>query len=424
MVKKTQNSFLSWLGFKKKDKENKNLLTQKNNTTLSKKNETSKQAKIDVLFNNQEISLNEIDNRHTITQSEIIPQHIQNNDSNSTDLHTINKSIEQTDINHLNSLNDTPNYDIISNNFDNKKGFFTRLKNSLIKTRQNLAVNLIKLFRGKAINNALFKELEEHLLIADVGAETTKTIIERISKQAYLKGIYNAENLYDLLKFELIQILEGIDIPLTLTNKKPFIILVVGVNGVGKTTTVGKLAYHYSNLGKSVILAAGDTFRAAAIDQLQFWGQKYKIPVIAQNTGSDPSAVIFDSIKSAKSRESDIVIADTAGRIHNKMQLMEELRKTIRVIKKLDDSAPHEIMLVIDANTGQNAILQAKLFHQYVKLTGIVVTKLDGTAKGGIIFSIANQLAIPIRYICIGEKADDLKIFKSADFIKALFSQN
>ncbi|PPI87842.1 signal recognition particle-docking protein FtsY [Candidatus Pantoea edessiphila] len=314
------------------------------------------------------------------------------------------------------------NQNIKINNTKEKQGLFARLKHSLIRTRQNLTLNLMKLFHGKSVNDDLFEKLEEQLLIADVGIETTKTIIERLSQQVNLKSIYDSKDLFNLLKTELTSMLEVTDNSLKINKNKPFVILVVGVNGVGKTTTIGKLAYHYSKLGKSVILAAGDTFRAAAVEQLQFWGKKNKISVISQNIGADSTSVIFDAIQSAKSREIDIIIADTAGRLHNKLQLMEELQKTIRVIKKLDISAPHEIMLIIDANTGQNAVAQAKLFHQYINVTGITITKLDGTAKGGVIFSIANQLNIPIRFICIGETVEDIRLFKSREFIEAIFS--
>ena len=304
-----------------------------------------------------------------------------------------------------------------------KEGFFARLKRSLVKTRQNLGSGFISLFRGKKIDDELFEELEEQLLIADVGVETTRRIITNLTQQANRKQLRDAEALYGLLKTEMADILAKVDAPLDVTGQTPFVILMVGVNGVGKTTTIGKMARQYQAEGKSVMLAAGDTFRAAAVEQLQVWGQRNNIPVIAQHTGADSASVIFDAIQAAKSRGVDVLIADTAGRLQNKAHLMEELKKITRVMKKLDDSAPHEVMLTLDASTGQNAVSQAKLFHEAVGLTGITLTKLDGTAKGGVIFSIADQFSIPIRYIGVGEGIEDLRPFKAEDFIEALFAR-
>ena len=304
-----------------------------------------------------------------------------------------------------------------------KEGFFARLKRSLLKTKENLGSGFISLFRGKKIDDDLFEELEEQLLIADVGVETTRKIIANLTEGASRKQLRDAEALYGLLKDEMGEILAKVDEPLNIEGKTPFVILMVGVNGVGKTTTIGKLARQFEQQGKSVMLAAGDTFRAAAVEQLQVWGQRNNIPVIAQHTGADSASVIFDAIQAAKSRNVDVLIADTAGRLQNKSHLMEELKKIVRVMKKLDEDAPHEIMLTIDASTGQNAISQAKLFHEAVGLTGIALTKLDGTAKGGVIFSVADQFGIPIRYIGVGERIEDLRPFKADDFIEELFAR-
>ena len=304
-----------------------------------------------------------------------------------------------------------------------KEGFFARLKRSLVKTRQNLGSGFISLFRGKKIDDDLFDELEEQLLIADVGVDTTRRIITHLTQQANRKQLRDAEALYGLLKAEMASILAKVDAPLDVSGKTPFVILMVGVNGVGKTTTIGKLARQYQAEGKSVMLAAGDTFRAAAVEQLQVWGQRNNIPVIAQHTGADSASVIFDAIQAAKSRGVDVLIADTAGRLQNKSHLMEELKKITRVMKKLDEDAPHEVMLTLDASTGQNAVSQARLFHEAVGLTGIALTKLDGTAKGGVIFSVADQFGIPIRYIGVGEGIEDLRPFKAEDFIEALFAR-
>lgn len=304
-----------------------------------------------------------------------------------------------------------------------KEGFFARLKRSLLKTKENLGSGFISLFRGKKIDDDLFEELEEQLLIADVGVETTRKIITNLTEGASRKQLRDAEALYGLLKEEMSEILAKVDEPLNVEGKTPFVILMVGVNGVGKTTTIGKLARQFEQQGKSVMLAAGDTFRAAAVEQLQVWGQRNDIPVIAQHTGADSASVIFDAIQAAKARNVDVLIADTAGRLQNKSHLMEELKKIVRVMKKLDENAPHEVMLTIDASTGQNAVSQAKLFHEAVGLTGITLTKLDGTAKGGVIFSVADQFGIPIRYIGVGERIEDLRPFNAGDFIEALFAR-
>lgn len=301
-------------------------------------------------------------------------------------------------------------------------GFFSRLVKGLLKTKQNIGAGFRSFFLGKKIDDELFEELEEQLLIADIGVPTTSKIIKNLTEHASRKELQDAELLYQQLKVEMADILEPVAQPLVIdTTKKPYVILMVGVNGVGKTTTIGKLARKFQAEGESVMLAAGDTFRAAAVEQLQVWGERNHIPVVAQSTGSDSASVIFDAMQSAAARNIDILIADTAGRLQNKNNLMDELKKIVRVMKKYDETAPHEIMLTLDAGTGQNAISQAKLFNEAVGLTGISLTKLDGTAKGGVIFAIADQFKLPIRYIGVGEKIEDLREFNAKEFIEALF---
>ena len=306
---------------------------------------------------------------------------------------------------------------------ETKLGFFARLKQGLSKTSENLSGGLVDLFRGKQIDDGLFEELETHLLLADVGVETTMKIIDSLTQSASRKQLKDASTLHDLLKIELKRVIEPVNQPLIIKSAEgPFVILMVGVNGVGKTTTIGKLAKQFQAQGKSVMLAAGDTFRAAAVEQLQVWGERNNIPVIAQHTGADSASVIFDAINAAKARHVDVIIADTAGRLQNKAHLMEELKKIVRVMKKLDVKAPHEVMLTLDAGTGQNALSQTKLFDEAVGLTGLTITKLDGTAKGGVIFAIADKYNIPIRYLGVGEGIDDLRPFHGDDFIDALFN--
>ncbi|EJE4164050.1 signal recognition particle-docking protein FtsY [Vibrio parahaemolyticus] len=304
------------------------------------------------------------------------------------------------------------------------ESFFARLKRSLSRTKANIGAGFFGLFSGKKIDDDLFEELEEQLLIADVGMDTTTKIINNLTEKASRGDLKDGEALYGLLKEEMAEILAKVEQPLDIdSSKTPYVILMVGVNGVGKTTTIGKLAKQFQSQGKKVMLAAGDTFRAAAVEQLQVWGERNNVPVIAQHTGADSASVIYDAIEAAKARGVDVVIADTAGRLQNKANLMEELRKIVRVMKKIDDSAPHEIMLTLDAGTGQNAISQAKLFSDVAPLTGITLTKLDGTAKGGVIFAIADQFGIPIRYIGVGEGIEDLRPFETQEFIDALFSR-
>jgi fused signal recognition particle receptor len=307
-----------------------------------------------------------------------------------------------------------------------KTGFFARIKAGLGRTRSNLTEGLASLFLGKKqIDDDLLEELETQLLVADIGVEATAEIIDRLTDRVQRKQLADAQALYQALKDELRSMLEPANKPLVIDQSKtPYVILMVGVNGVGKTTTIGKLAKKFQSEGKSVMLAAGDTFRAAAVEQLQVWGERNKVPVIAQHTGADSASVIFDAIQAAKARNVDVLIADTAGRLQNKSHLMEELKKVTRVMKKLDDSAPHETMLVVDAGTGQNALSQASLFDEAVGLTGITLTKLDGTAKGGIVFALAKQMEIPIRYIGVGEQVDDLRPFDADQFTNALFDQS
>jgi len=307
---------------------------------------------------------------------------------------------------------------------NNSLGFFARFAAGLKKTRLNIGSGLLSLFKGKKIDDELFEELEEQLIVADIGVETTLRIIDNLTEHADRKQLKDAEVLYELLKKDLSDILYEVEKPLVIDEaKKPYVILMVGVNGVGKTTTIGKLAKKFQNEGKSVMLAAGDTFRAAAVEQLQVWGERNEIPVIAQQTGADSASVLFDAMDAAQARGIDVLIADTAGRLQNKDHLMDELAKVVRIMRKKDPTAPHEIMLTIDAGTGQNAISQVKLFNQAVGLTGVTFTKLDGTAKGGIIFSIADQFKLPIRYIGVGEGIDDLREFNAKEFIDALFSK-
>jgi fused signal recognition particle receptor len=308
---------------------------------------------------------------------------------------------------------------------ETKAGFFARLKQGLSKTSASIGEGMASLFLGKKIiDDELLEDIETRLLTADVGVEATSVIIQRLTQKVARKELADADALYKSLQAELAAMLKPVEQPLKITSQtKPFVILVVGVNGAGKTTTIGKLAKKLQLEGKKVMLAAGDTFRAAAVEQLQVWGERNKIPVIAQHTGADSASVIFDAVQAAKARGIDVLIADTAGRLHTKDNLMEELKKVRRVIGKLDADAPHEVLLVLDAGTGQNAISQAKQFNQTVELTGLALTKLDGTAKGGVIFALAKQFGLPIRYIGVGEGIDDLRTFEAEPFVQALFAE-
>jgi fused signal recognition particle receptor len=306
-----------------------------------------------------------------------------------------------------------------------KAGFLQRLKSGLRRTSSSFSEGLGNLFLGKKIiDDALLEELETQLLLADVGIDATQRIIGNLTQRVSRKELADADALYRALQGELMALIEPCAKPLMIdSSDKPYVILMVGVNGVGKTTTIGKLAKRFQGEGKSVLLAAGDTFRAAAVEQLQVWGQRNDVPVIAQHTGADSASVLFDALQAAQARGVDVLIADTAGRMHNKDNLMEELKKVVRVLKKLDSTAPHEVMLVLDAGTGQNALAQAKHFQQAVGVSGLVLTKLDGTAKGGIIFAISQQYKLPIRFIGVGEQAEDLRQFDADEFIRALFQK-
>jgi len=306
-----------------------------------------------------------------------------------------------------------------------KKSFFSRLKSGLSRTRSNFTKSLTNLVLGrKTIDDELLEEIETLLLTSDVGMEATQEIISDLTARLERQQLGDDNALFDALKEVMLQILQPSNQPLMIDEqKKPYVILMVGINGVGKTTTIGKLAQKYKQEGKSVMLAAGDTFRAAAVEQLQSWGKRNDVPVIAQQSGADSAAVIFDALEAAKARNIDVLIADTAGRLHTQNNLMEELKKIRRVMGKLDKEAPHEVMLVVDAGTGQNALAQASQFNEAVEVTGITLTKLDGTAKGGIMFAIAKKLGIPIRFIGIGENIDDLRQFDAEEFVTALLSR-
>src|SRR5690606_26158835 len=301
--------------------------------------------------------------------------------------------------------------------------FWSRMKAGLSKTSQSLGKGLADLLVGrKEIDDELFEDIETQLLVADIGVEATDTIISALTEKVGREELVDADALYEALQDELRKLLVPVDQPLVIdTQKKPYVILMVGVNGVGKTTTIGKLARRFQNEGKSVMLAAGDTFRAAAVEQLQVWGERNNIAVIAQHSGADSASVIFDAVQAAQSRGVDVLIADTAGRLHTKANLMEELSKVVRVMRKLIPDAPHEVLLVLDAGTGQNAINQAKEFRQAVGVSGLVLTKLDGTAKGGVLFALAKTTGLPIRFIGVGEKLEDLRPFEAEEFVQALF---
>lgn len=307
---------------------------------------------------------------------------------------------------------------------ESKPGVFGRLRASLGKTRNSLTAGMADLFLGsKQIDDDLLEELETLMLTADIGIDTTQEIIADLTQRVSRKQLNNGEDLLEALKHDLGRILQPSSKPLQIDDQaKPYIILMVGINGAGKTTTIGKLAKQLQNQGKKVMLAAGDTFRAAAVEQLQVWGERNDIPVIAQANGADSAAVIHDAVQAAQARKVDVLIADTAGRLHTQQGLMEELKKVKRVIQKLDADGPHEVMLVLDAGTGQNALTQAREFHQALGVSGISVTKLDGTARGGILFPIARQLQLPIRYIGVGEGIDDLQVFNADQFVAALFA--
>lgn len=296
-------------------------------------------------------------------------------------------------------------------------GYFQRLKQGLAKTRSGFA----DLFLGKkTLDRDLIDDLEMQLLTADVGMEVTDNIIREVTQRVERKELGDVGAVREAVKIHMQSLLEPYAKPIRPHTHKPFVLLMTGINGAGKTTTIGKLARHFQEQGLKVMLAAGDTFRAAAVEQLQSWGARHNIPVIAQKTGADAASVAYDALESAKARQADILIIDTAGRLHTQDHLMDELKKIKRVLKKIDADAPHETLLVIDAGNGQNALRQAEQFHQAMQLDGIIVTKLDGTAKGGIVFAVTERLKIPIRYIGVGEAASDLRPFNAADFVNAL----
>ncbi|CAH0527351.1 signal recognition particle-docking protein FtsY [Vibrio hippocampi] len=403
MTEKKKRGLLSWLGFGDEEQEQaKSPSVEENQAQEEASSEESKQVVEQPVAEEQQ------------EEQDVEAQHIEEVVVQDDELKT-----EETE-----TETETETVTRIQEQEKPTESFFARLKRSLSRTKANIGAGFFGLFKGKQIDDELFEELEEQLLIADVGMNTTVKIIDNLTEKASRRDLKDGEALYGLLKEEMAEILAQVEKPLEIDNKnKPYVILMVGVNGVGKTTTIGKLAKQFQSQGKKVMLAAGDTFRAAAVEQLQVWGERNDVPVIAQHTGADSASVIYDAIEAATARDVDVVIADTAGRLQNKANLMEELRKIVRVMKKVDDSAPHEIMLTLDAGTGQNAISQAKLFSDVAPVTGITLTKLDGTAKGGVIFALADQFQIPIRYIGVGEGIDDLRPFETQDFIDALFSR-
>lgn len=306
---------------------------------------------------------------------------------------------------------------------NNKTGVLARLRQGLEKTRSRMFAGVEEIFRrNQAVDDELLEEIETRLIMADLGIEPAARVLQSLQQARGRNQLQDYDQLLSALKACLVELLAPVEVPLTIPadHKQPFVILVVGVNGSGKTTTIGKLANFYQDQGKSVLLAAGDTFRAAAIEQIRHWGEQVKVPVIAQRTGADAAAVIYDALQSARANGRDLVIADTAGRLHNKDNLMQELAKIRRTIAKFDPETGVEVLLVLDAGTGQNALVQAKQFNEAVAISGVALTKLDGTAKGGVIFSIAHDLSLPVRFIGVGEQLDDLRPFHSAEFVDAL----
>jgi len=411
MTEKKKRGLLSWLGFGDEDQNNKNQAAQENN-------QESLEAEVEATATESDEP--QIERIETSQTDEAVSEEteVESEPSEPLEAEVASESSEPLDAEVEQSEPRVQEQEKPS------ESFFARLKRSLSRTKENIGAGFFGLFKDKKIDEDLFEELEEQLLIADVGMDTTLKIIDNLTEKANHRELKDGEALYGLLKEEMTDILSQVEQPLVVdSSKTPYVILMVGVNGVGKTTTIGKLAKQFQSQGKKVMLAAGDTFRAAAVEQLQVWGERNQVPVIAQHTGADSASVIYDAIEAAKARGVDVVIADTAGRLQNKSNLMEELKKIVRVMKKIDDSAPHEIMLTLDAGTGQNAISQAKLFSDVAPITGITLSKLDGTAKGGVIFAIADQFQIPIRYIGVGEGIEDLRPFEAQDFVDALFSR-
>ena len=305
---------------------------------------------------------------------------------------------------------------------EGKPGWFARLRQGLAKTRDGLSSRLDQMFAvGKAIDQTLLDEIETLLSTSDFGMPVTEEVIQTLSKAMSRKSLKDSEAVREALKSTLVQMIEPSALPLPQSDAEPLVVLMVGVNGAGKTTTAGKLAHRFKSEGRQVMLAAGDTYRAAAVEQLQTWGERNGVDVVAQQTGADSASVIFDALSSAKAKGADVLIADTAGRLQNKANLMQELEKIVRVMNRIDESAPHSVLLVIDGGTGQNALMQAREFKNSVPVSGLVVTKLDGTAKGGVMFALARELGLPIHFIGVGEQLDDLRPFDAKAYVEAIF---
>ena len=305
---------------------------------------------------------------------------------------------------------------------EGKPGWFARLRQGLAKTRDGLSSRLDQMFAaGRAIDQTLLDEIETLLITSDFGMSVTEEVVQALTKAMSRKSLKDAEAVREALKTTLVQMIEPSALPLPQTDAEPLVVLMVGVNGAGKTTTAGKLAHRFKSEGRQVILAAGDTYRAAAVEQLKTWGERNGVDVVAQQTGADSASVIFDALSSAKAKGADVLIADTAGRLQNKANLMQELEKIVRVMNRIDESAPHSVLLVIDGGTGQNALVQAREFKNSVPVSGLVVTKLDGTAKGGVMFALARELDLPIHFIGVGEQLDDLRPFDARAYVEAIF---
>ena len=305
---------------------------------------------------------------------------------------------------------------------EGKPGWFARLRQGLAKTRDGLSSRLDQMFAvGKAIDQTLLDEIETLLITSDFGMPVTEEVIQTLTKAMSRKSLKDAEAVREALKSTLVQMIEPSALPLPHSDAEPLVVLMVGVNGAGKTTTAGKLAHRFKSEGRHVMLAAGDTYRAAAVEQLKTWGERNGVDVVAQQTGADSASVIFDALSSAKAKGADVLIADTAGRLQNKANLMQELEKIVRVMNRIDESAPHSVLLVIDGGTGQNALMQAREFKNSVPVSGLVVTKLDGTAKGGVMFALARELGLPIHFIGVGEQLDDLRPFDAKAYVEAIF---
>lgn len=407
MFKNSTKKFFSWFKSNKKNNDGNNRL--KENKT--KNNDIEKKLKQHLVGMNK----NQINNSNQIKINNCNTNICKNNEL--IDFKKCN-SIDSNS-SHLNNIGTSSSIKPCIK----KKSLIYILTKKLINTKNNLGCRLSNLFIRKKISDSIYDKLEEQLLISDVGVNTTKMLISNVIKKSSKQELNDSQLVFSILKNNMIQCLKLVEKPLNIIKKYPFVILVVGVNGVGKTSLIGKLTYKYRKEGKTVMLAAGDTFRAAAIDQLKYWGEQSNVSVIAKNIGSDPASVVFDALQASKSKNIDILIIDTAGRLHNKIDLMRELDKIKTVIKKADNTAPHEIMLVLDAFIGQNSLNQTKFFNESLGITGLTITKLDGTAKGGVIFSIAHDLLIPIRYISFGEKLKDIQVFNSECFVDAILDK-